>query len=91
MVKSLVKQKVEASPLLRQAWRKSRGGLIVIILFSVLINMLKLATPFYTLLLLDRVRSSRSVETLVMLTIVAVFAVVAMIALEMVRRRMFSR
>jgi len=91
MARSLDKRKVEGSHHLRRAWRESRGGLIVIILFGVLINLLKLATPFYTLLLFDRVRSSRSVETLIMLTIVAVFAVLAMIALELVRRRMFAR
>lgn len=43
-----------------------------VLLFSMAMNLLMLATPIYSLQVLDRVVSSRSMETLVMLTIVVV-------------------
>jgi PrtD family type I secretion system ABC transporter len=55
------------------------------------INVLKFATPLYMLQVLDRVPASRSVETLVMLTLAILVAVIAGLALENVRRRMFAR
>jgi ABC-type protease/lipase transport system fused ATPase/permease subunit len=73
------------------AWRASRGGLLAIGFFSVFVNILKFATPLYLIQVLDRVPASRSVETLVMLTIVALVAVATGCALNVVRRRMFAR
>nr|WP_256449524.1 ATP-binding cassette domain-containing protein [Paracoccus sp. Z118] len=61
------------------------------ILFTAFINILKFATPLYLLQVLDRIPVSRSLETLVMLTIMVLVAVVAALALEMVRRRMLTR
>ncbi len=71
------------------AWRKSWSGLGAILIFSIFINVLKLASPMYVLQILDRVMSSRSLETLIMLTIITLVAIVCAILLEMVRRRMF--
>lgn len=76
---------------IRQAWHESRGGLIAVVVFSAFINVLKFAMPLYLLQVLDRVPASRSVETLVMLTIFAVLAVVSGVALDAVRRRMLTR
>ena len=46
--------------LLRSAWRKSYAGLAAIGVFSIFINVLKLAGPLYVLQILDRVISSRT-------------------------------
>lgn len=74
---------------LHSVWRKSYPGLAAIGVFSVFINILKLATPLYVLQLLDRLVASRSHETLVMLTIITLVAIVSGILLEVIRRRMF--
>lgn len=75
--------------LLTLAWRKSYAGLAAVGVFSVFINILKLATPIYVLQLLDRLVASRSLETLVMLTVIVLVAIVTSISLEVIRRRMF--
>ena len=75
--------------LLSTAWKRSRPGLAIIAAFSVFINLLKLAVPLYILNILDRVISSGSLETLAMLTIIALIAVVCSVLLEVARRRMF--
>ena len=72
-------------------WRQSSAGISVLFLFSAIINILKFATPLYMIQILDRIPSSRSVETLIMITIIALLAVVAGVALDAVRRRMFTR
>ncbi len=76
---------------LRDAWRASRGGLIAILAFGAFINVLKFAMPLYTLQILDRVPASRSVETLIMLTVIALPTVIAGVALYAVRRRMLTQ
>jgi ATP-binding cassette, subfamily C, bacterial exporter for protease/lipase len=75
----------------RAAWRASRLGLFIVFTFSVFINILKFVTPYYLLLVLDRVPASRSVETLAMLTAAAIVAILTGIALDGVRRRMLAR
>jgi PrtD family type I secretion system ABC transporter len=60
-------------------------------MFGAFINVLKFAMPLYTLQILDRIPASRSVETLVMLTLIALLAITAGIALEAVRRRMLAQ
>jgi PrtD family type I secretion system ABC transporter len=75
--------------ILRDAWLESRPGLSGIAVFSVFINLLKLAVPLYILNILDRVVSSGSLETLGMLTIITLIAVICGVLLEVIRRRMF--
>lgn len=74
---------------IRGAWRDSFPGLAAIGVFSMFINVLRLATPLYVLQILDRVVASRSLETLFMLTAITLAAIVAGVSLEVVRRRMF--
>jgi PrtD family type I secretion system ABC transporter len=57
-------------------------------LFSLVLNLLALALPFYTLEVFDRVFASRSVPTLVMLTMVTTIALVGMMLLDQVRARL---
>ena len=75
----------------RAAWRASRLGLLMVFILGIFINILKFATPFYLLHVLDRVPASRSVETLVMLTVAATLALLTGLALDGVRRRMLAR
>jgi len=74
---------------LRAAWRASYPGLAMAGIFSVFINVLKLAAPLFVLQTLNRVISSGSIETLVMLTAITLIAIVCGVLLEVVRRRMF--
>lgn len=73
----------------RAAWRQSYSGLGAVAVFSVFINILKLAVPLYVLQILDRVISSGSLETLFMLTAITLIAIICGILLEVIRRRMF--
>ena len=91
MAKSRSRRASTRNQLVRIAWRASCGGLVAIAFFSAFINLLKFATPLYLLQVLDRIPASRSVETLIMLTIMTVLAVTAGLALEAVRRRMLTR
>jgi len=60
-------------------------------IFTIVFNVLKFATPLYLLQVLDRVPASRSIETLVMLTIAVLIAVFCALMLDIIRRRMFVR
>ena len=75
----------------RRAWRASGGGLVAVAIFTAFINILKFATPLFLLQVLDRVPESRSVGTLVMLTIAALIAVVAAVVLDAIRGQMLVR
>ncbi|ESZ42941.1 hypothetical protein X732_03245 [Mesorhizobium sp. L2C066B000] len=72
-------------------WRRSIPGLAALVVFSVFINALRFAGPLFLIQIFDRVISSRSVETLIILTLAALLALVTGAALETVRRRMLSR
>lgn len=89
MAKPHRSQSQDGKHVMRIAWRRSYPGLGVILLFSVFVNLLRLATPLYVLQILDRIPASRSVETLVMLTVITIAAVLTGVILEVVRRRMF--
>lgn len=58
--------------------------------FSFFTNILLLAPAIYMLQVFDRVLTSRHEETLVMLTIITVAALVGMMLLEMVRSRVLA-
>ena len=72
---------------LREAFTACRGGFYAVGLFSLFINLLMLVTPLYMLQLFDRVLSSRSTDTLMVLTIIAVLALLTMAGLMVVRGR----
>jgi PrtD family type I secretion system ABC transporter len=65
--------------------------MLVLAAFSFCINLLALASPLYMLQLYDRVLSSRSIDTLVMLTIIVIAALGMMSLLDGVRRLMLPR
>lgn len=57
-------------------------------LFSGCVNLLLLSASFYMLQVFDRVFSSRSLETLLMLTLVALVALLVMMLLDILRTRL---
>jgi PrtD family type I secretion system ABC transporter len=59
-------------------------------LFSLAINLLLLVPPLYMLQVFDRVLASRSVETLVVLTVAAVVALLVMAVLDVLRARLLG-
>lgn len=68
-----------------------RKSLITVTLFSFAVNTLILAVPIYLFQISDRVLTSRSMDTLVMLTVVVVVALVMHVLVDMVRRVILMR
>lgn len=77
--------------LILAALRECRGAIIALVLFSGIINILMLTGSFYMLQVYDRVLLSYSIPTLVMLSIIALFAYLFMGFLDVVRTRIFGR
>lgn len=69
----------------------SKGSFISIGIFSFFVNLLLVVPSFYMLEVYDRVVSSRSVSTLIMLTFILVFLMCTYGALEWVRSRIMIR
>ncbi|MEE9210709.1 MAG: type I secretion system permease/ATPase [Kiloniellales bacterium] len=76
-----------ARAVLREAFGACRGGFRVVTLCSFGINVLMLTAPLYMLQVFDRVIASRSTDTLLYLTLIALAALVTLGALEVVRGR----
>ncbi|SMH29424.1 type I secretion system permease/ATPase [Azospirillum agricola] len=76
-------------PLLTQAYRKIGQGLLLAGILSLFVNILMLVVPLYTMQVYDRVMSSRSLETLAMLAVIAVGALALYGVLDFIRARAF--
>jgi ATP-binding cassette, subfamily C, type I secretion system permease/ATPase len=76
---------------LRGIFHGCRRYFATALIFSLAINLLYLAAPLYMLQVYDRVISSASHVTLAMLTIVLLFALVALAGLDFVRARVLTR
>ena len=76
---------------LRAARRESRLALIAVFVFSVFVNILMLTSSLYMLQVYDRVLGSRSVETLVALSVLVAFLFLAMGILDHARARIMAR
>ena len=74
-----------------KALRACRGAFGIIMVFSLAINLLTLATPLYMMQVFDRVLGSRSGDTLVMLTLITVLAIAVLALLEAIRAQMLVR
>jgi len=77
--------------LLRDALARCRSGFAAVLVFSFCINLLMLAVPLYMLQIFDRVLASHSTDTLLLLTVIAIAALLAMGALQSVRGFLFVR
>lgn len=73
------------------ARRKSRVHFWFIAVFSFFVNILMLTSPFYMLQVYDRVLSSKSLETLLALTLLVGFLYLMMGILDFVRGRVLTR
>ncbi len=74
-------------PLLREC----RAGIVSVAIFSALVNMLYLTGSFYMLQIYDRVIPSRSIPTLVALSLLAAMLYVFQAALDFCRMRILVR
>ena len=68
-----------------------RRSLLAVVLFSLCINLLMLTSPLYMLQVFDRVLNSRSMDTLVYLTLIAALAFLTLGVLEAVRNQVLVR
>src|SRR3954464_975812 len=75
---------------LQAVMKEARRAIRPLIVFSAGINLLMLTGSFYMLQVYHRVLSSHSVETLVMLSLMAAVALLTMAGLEVVRARLLS-
>lgn len=73
------------------AIRSCRNVLIIVAVFSLALNMLMLTVPLYMMQVYDRVLSSRSGETLLMLTLIALAALALIGLLESMRYILLTR
>lgn len=76
---------------MREILLKCRAFVIYTGIFSLVINILLLTPIIFLINALDRVLSSRSLETLFMLAIIAIFAMIVEAFLENIRTKLLSR
>ena len=76
---------------LQKAIRSCRRSLLAVGLFSLAVNLLMLTVPLYMIQVFDRVLSSGSVDTLIMLTILAFGAIALFGLFECLRNLILSR
>ncbi len=71
--------------------RRLKRTFVVSVLFSLAVNLMILVSPLYMMQIYNRVLPSRSESTLIMLTLLVVFALAALATLEAVRALVFVR
>jgi ATP-binding cassette subfamily C protein len=76
---------------LKAGLRAVKANLLVVMLFTLACNILVLAIPIYLFQISDRVLTSRSVDTLIMLTVVIVGAVILQATFDAIRRFILMR
>lgn len=87
----MVPNKTNLKPRLKTALRQCGTGVLPLLAFGFVINLLYLVAPLYMLQVFDRVLSSQRIETLLMLTLIAGFALLVLGLLETVRSRIQTR
>lgn len=76
---------------LEHALKAIRPAFVAVVVFSFFINLLGLNASIYMMQVYDRVLSSRSIETLILLTLVTAFLYVVWAMLEGLRSRLLER
>jgi ATP-binding cassette subfamily C protein len=69
----------------------ARRNLITVGVFSFAVNLLVLSIPVYLFNMSDRVLTSRSTDTLIMLTMIVIIAIAAHVLMDMMRRVILMR
>ena len=73
-------------------WRTvARRTLVAVAVFSIFVNLLMLTLPIYLFQLSDRVLTSRSLDTLLMLTVLALSFIGVLSMLDILRRQVLGR
>lgn len=80
-----------AAAVLKSAMAACRRALVTVAVFSFFINLLMLTVPVYMVQVFDRVMTSRSEDTLWVLTAAAMMAFAVMAALDLIRSRVLVR
>jgi ATP-binding cassette subfamily C protein/ATP-binding cassette subfamily C protein EexD len=76
---------------LSKAIATCRSHILAVGLFSGIVNLLQLTVSLYMMQVFDRVLSSRSLDTLTYLTLIAMFALLVMAALDGLRSQVMQR
>jgi ATP-binding cassette subfamily B protein/ATP-binding cassette subfamily C protein len=76
---------------LREAIKGCRHGFVAVVVFSFCINVLMLTVSIYMLPVYDSVLTTRSIDTLIFLTLMAMAALLALAGLEALRTRLMVR
>ena len=82
--------KMPAAGVLPAAVREIANGALAAAAIGLCVNLLYLIVPFYTLQLYNRVISSRSYETLVVLTVLTIGVLLFLATLDYIRSRVFA-
>jgi len=85
------KKKTTANSELKEAILASKKSFIIVGVFSLFVNLLMLVPSIYMLQLYDRVMTSRSEDTLIMLTSIVVVLFITMALLEIVRSKILVK
>jgi PrtD family type I secretion system ABC transporter len=89
--KKMVILRSPMNPFLKESLKSFKGSIASVFFFSFFINLLTLAVPLYMLQIYAKVLPSRSMDTLIFLTGIALVAVVALGVLESVRRTIMAK
>jgi ATP-binding cassette, subfamily C, bacterial len=75
-----------------QQWRRvARRNIVAVAMFSVFVNLLMLTMPIYLFQISDRVLTSHSLDTLVMLSLLALGFIAVLSLLDTARRQVLGR
>ncbi|MEA3354516.1 MAG: type I secretion system permease/ATPase [Campylobacterota bacterium] len=91
MAQKVQKNQKATNSELKEAILQSKKSFILVGFFSLFINLLMLVPPLYMLQLYDRVLTSRSEDTLIMLTLIVVVLFITMALLEIVRSKVLVK
>ena len=86
-ISSLMPQDTE----MRRALKACAGVFLIVLVFSLGINLLALISPIYMMQLYDRVLASRSLDTLVMLSLIVVVGLGALSLVDGIRAQILAR
>ncbi len=76
---------------LPQVFHACTSAFVIIAVFSLAVNVLTFVAPLYMMQLFDRVLSSRSIDTLIMLTLIAYAALVLLSLIDGIRSQILVR
>lgn len=76
---------------IKRALRACRKPVLIVGAFSLAVNLLMMVSPIYMMQIFDHVLSSRSTDTLVMLTLIAAFALAVLSLIDGIRSQIMAR